>query len=155
RVGRNRIRSTRWSRSHSHGPIRIDSVTVLWPMLSRHQQPLAAALFALDGLIVFGAWVLAYTLRFAPGFPAPFGVPPPERYLWAGGVVTLAAMLIFRSLDLYRSARAARLASEQITLLKGVALTTAAAALLSFALRGELSRLVLLLFAAIATLALC
>jgi len=124
-------------------------------MLSRHQQVLASALLALDAVLIFAAWVGAYALRFSGGVPAPFGVPPPERYLWLGGLVTLASIVTFQSLDLYRSARSLRLMTEQTRIVRGVLLTSALVALLSFALRSEISRLVILIFAALACVALC
>ena len=46
-------------------------------MLSRHSQLFATAVFLMDALLVSGAWLAAYWLRFAAlGIPAPLGVPP-------------------------------------------------------------------------------
>jgi Undecaprenyl-phosphate glucose phosphotransferase len=125
-------------------------------MFARHRQLFLTGVFLLDGLLILGSWVAAYWVRFRwLGLPAPLGIPPLERYLWFGAVVTPLALLILRSFHLYRSARTARLSQELWTLVQGIAIVTAIAALASYFLRGELARSVLLLFAIFAALALC
>jgi Undecaprenyl-phosphate glucose phosphotransferase len=125
-------------------------------MLARQRQLLATGVFFFDGALIFGAWVLAYELRFRwLGWAAPLGVPPLSLYLWFGAVTTLVALLILRTFHLYRSARTGRLGRELYAVTQGVLATTALAALASFFTRGELARSVLLLFAVLAWLALC
>jgi Undecaprenyl-phosphate glucose phosphotransferase len=121
-------------------------------MLSRHRQLLVSAVFALDAALIFVSWIGAWWLRFhALGLPAPLGVPPLTLYLWFGAVLTPVALLILRTLQLYRSARTARLAQELFTIAQGIVIVTAIAAIVSFFTKGELSRSTLLLFAVLAT----
>ena len=122
-------------------------------MFARHRQLLQIGVFFLDALLIFTSWCAAYWLRFhVLHIPAPRGVPPIERYLWFGAVLTPLGLLILRSFRLYRSARTARLSQELWTLVQGVAILTVVAALASYSLRGEVARSVLLLFALLATL---
>jgi Undecaprenyl-phosphate glucose phosphotransferase len=122
-------------------------------MFARHRQLLQIGVFFLDALLIFAAWCAAYWLRFhALHLPAPRGVPPIERYLWIGAVLTPFGLLILRSFRLYRSARTARLSQELWTLVQGVAILTAVAALASYSFRGEVARSVLLIFAFLAAL---
>ena len=124
-------------------------------MFARHRQLLQTGVFFLDAILIFASWVGAYWLRFhVLHLPAPLGVPPIERYLWFGAVLTPAGLLILRSFHLYRSARTARLSQELWTLVQGVAILAAVAALASYSLRGEVARSVLLLFAGVAALSL-
>jgi len=125
-------------------------------MFSRQRQLLATGAFFFDGALFFGAWMLAYELRFRwLSWPAPLGVPPLSLYLWFGVVATLVALLVLRTFHIYRSARTARLGPELYAVTKGVVVTAAVAALASFFARGELARSVLLLFAVLAWLGLC
>jgi len=120
-------------------------------MFARHRQLLSTAIFLIDGFLIAASWVGAYWIRFRLlDLPTPLGVPPLERYLWFGAVVTLAGLLILRSFRLYRSARTARLSQELWTLAQGIAILAALAALASYTLRGELARSVLFLFALLA-----
>jgi Undecaprenyl-phosphate glucose phosphotransferase len=124
-------------------------------VFARHRQLLQTGIFFLDALLIFASWCAAYWLRFhVLRLPAPFGVPPIERYIWIGAVLTPLGLLILRSFHLYRSARTARLSQELWTLVQGVAILAAVAALASYSIRGEVSRSVLLLFALVAALSL-
>jgi Undecaprenyl-phosphate glucose phosphotransferase len=116
-------------------------------MFARSRQLFASAMFVLDGLLVGVAWLLAYWLRFF-GLPieAPLGVPPLRSYLWAMAVLLPTALLVLRSFRLYRSARTARLGQELLSLAQAFAVTAALAALGSYLVRGELSRIVILMF---------
>ncbi len=125
-------------------------------MFTRNRQLFAIGVFFLDGVILAASWIAAYELRFhVLPIPTPRGVPPLERYLWFGAVLTPVALLVLRSLKLYRSARTARLSQEIRALLQGIALVAAIGALASYFLRGELARSVLLLYAALAAASLC
>jgi Undecaprenyl-phosphate glucose phosphotransferase len=125
-------------------------------MFSRHRQLIAAGIFLLDGFWIAASWLAAYWLRFhVLPVPTPLGVPPFARYLWFGAVLLPLALLVLLSLRLYRSGRTSRLLPELGTVLQGIAVVSALAALASYALRGELARSVLLLFAALAALTLC
>ena len=58
-------------------------------MFARHRQLFLTGVFLLDGLLILGSWVAAYWIRFRwLDLPAPLGVPPLERYLLFGAVVT-------------------------------------------------------------------
>jgi len=121
-------------------------------MLGRNRELFATLIFVVDGLLVFGAWVSAYWIRFhAIGLPAPLGIPPLSLYLWIGAVLTLVTLLVLRSLHIYRSGRTARLSQEVFAILQGMVIITALAGVASFFTRGELSRATLLLFAGLAT----
>jgi len=125
-------------------------------MITKNRQLFATGLFLLDGALIAASWLAAYWLRFyGLGVPAPLGVPSIQLYLWFGAVLTPIALMILRSLHLYRSARTVRLSQEMVALVQGIVAITALAGLGSYLSRGELSRTVLLLFAAISTLALC
>lgn len=104
-------------------------------------------MFLLDGALIGAAWLLAYWLRFkALPLETPLGVPPLTPYLWACAVLVPLALLVLRSFRTYRSARTSRLGPELLTLVQCMALVAALAALGSFAVRGELSRLAILVF---------
>jgi Undecaprenyl-phosphate glucose phosphotransferase len=120
-------------------------------MRAPHRQVLATAVFLLDGALLFAAWLGSYWLRFrALGLPVPLGVPPLSLYLWFGAVLTPFALLVLRTFRIYRSARTARLSQELWSLTQGLGIVTALAAVASFFTRGELSRVTLALFAALA-----
>ena len=124
-------------------------------MFTRHRQLLSTGIFLVDGFLIAASWVGAYWIRFRLlDLPTPLGVPPLERSLWFGAVVTLAGLLILRSFRLYRSARTARLSQELWTLAQGVAILVALAALVSYSVRGELARSVLFLFGGLAAVTL-
>jgi len=124
-------------------------------MLARHRQLFATGIFALDGMLIAASWVGAYFLRFhGLGLDAPLGIPPLGFYLWVGAIVTLVSLLVLRTFRIYRSARTARLSQEVYAIVQGVVTVTAIAALASFFTRGELSRSVLLIFAALCGFAL-
>ena len=107
-------------------------------MFARHRQLFLTGIFLLDGLLILGSWVAAYWIRFRwLDLPAPLGIPSLERYVWFGAVVTPLALLVLRSFHLYRSARTARLSQELWTLVQGIAIVTALAALASYFLRAS------------------
>jgi len=125
-------------------------------VLSRHRQLFAAGLFVLDGLVLAGAWLGAYVLRFhALGWDAPLGIPPFSFYAWLCAVLTPIGLLVLRAFRIYRSARTSRLGEEIHALARGVLIITALAAIASFFARGELSRSMLLVFAVLALVGLC
>jgi Undecaprenyl-phosphate glucose phosphotransferase len=125
-------------------------------MFAKHRQLFVTAVFFLDAVLLLVSWLAAYWLRFRfLPLEAPLGVPPLRTYVWFGAVLTPVALLVLRSLHLYRSARTARLSQELAAILQGIAIVAALAALGSYFVRGELARSVLLLFAALAAVALC
>ncbi|HSQ60512.1 MAG TPA: undecaprenyl-phosphate glucose phosphotransferase [Acidobacteriota bacterium] len=124
-------------------------------MFSKNRQLFLTGVFFLDAVLLYASWAGAYWLRFyALPLDAPLGIPRFSAYLWYGAVVVLAALLVLRSLRLYRSRRTARLGQELIAIAQGMTIVTALAALGSFFFRGELARSVLLLFAFVGTTAL-
>jgi len=125
-------------------------------MFARSRQLFATAMFAVDAVLIGGAWLLAWWLRFhGLGLAAPLGVAPLSLYLWAGAVLVPSALLVLRTFRLYRSARTARLSAELLSLVQAMAVISALAALGSFLFRGELSRLVIAVFFATGTVVLC
>jgi Undecaprenyl-phosphate glucose phosphotransferase len=124
-------------------------------MFSKNRQLFLTGVFFLDAALLYASWAGAYWLRFyVLPLDAPLGIPRFSAYLWYGAVVVLAALLVLRSLRLYRSQRTARLGQELIAIAQGMTIVTAFAALGSFFFRGELARSVLLLFAGVGTAAL-
>ncbi|HEU4335560.1 MAG TPA: hypothetical protein VFT32_13775, partial [Candidatus Eisenbacteria bacterium] len=124
-------------------------------MFSKNRQLFLTGVFFLDAALLYASWAGAYWLRFyVLPLDAPLGIPRFSAYLWYGAVVVLAALLVLRSLRLYRSQRTARLGQELIAIAQGMTIVTALAALGSFFFRGELARSVLLLFAGVGTTAL-
>ena len=120
-------------------------------MFARSRQIFATAMFVQDAVLVAGAWLLTYWLRFfGLGIPAPRGIPPLRLYLWACAVVVPTALLVLRSFRLYRSARTSRLGNELLAITQSLAVTAALAALGSYLVRGELSRMVILMFLGVA-----
>ncbi len=124
-------------------------------MIPTHRKAVIAAVFLLDGALVYASWIGGYWLRFhALGLQAPRGVPSPELYLRFGVLLAPMALLVMRSLGVYLPDRTATLSGEIRTLLRGVLITAAFAALASYFIRGELSRLVLLTFSTLALVSL-
>ena len=111
--------------------------------------------FLLDAALLYASWLGAYELRFhLLGIPAPLGVPPISIYLWFGAVLTPVALLILRSLRVYRSARTARISRELFLITQATALTTLLAGVVSYFAKGELSRIAVGLFFVIASVSL-
>jgi Undecaprenyl-phosphate glucose phosphotransferase len=129
--------------------------TTLLRVFARSRQLFATGMFAVDAVLIAGAWLGAYWLRFhGLGLDAPLGIPPIRLYLWSGAVLTPTALLVLRSFRLYRSARTGRLGFELLGVVQGIAVTSAIAGVGSFFARGELSRVVIAIFFVLATLAL-
>lgn len=125
-------------------------------MFARSRQLFASAMFAVDAVLIGGSWLLAWWLRFhGLGLPAPRGLAPLSLYLWSGAVLVPSALLVLRTLRLYRSARTARLGSELLSLVQSMLVISALAAIGSYLSRGELSRLVILIFFLTGSLVLC
>src|SRR5438093_12420538 len=98
-------------------------------MFARHRQLLATGVFGMDALLVAGAWLASYWLRFfGLGLAAPRGLPSFRFYTWVGAVLTPVALLVFRAVRLYRSARSASLGRAPLLLLPGAISVTAPAA---------------------------
>jgi Undecaprenyl-phosphate glucose phosphotransferase len=113
-------------------------------------------MFAVDAVLIIGAWLGAWWLRFhGLGLPTPLGVPPLSLYLWSGAVLTPTALLVLRTFRLYRSARTGRLGFELLAVVQAMTVVAAIAGVGSFYARGELSRAVIALFFGLATFALC
>src|SRR5438309_428199 len=124
-------------------------------MFSRSRQLFATGMFVVDAILIAAAWLGAYELRFhVLAIPAPRGIPPLSLYLWSGAVLTPTALLVLRAFRLHRSARTGRLGFELLGVIQAVLVLAALAGVLSFYLRGELSRTVIALFLGLATLAL-
>ncbi|HEU4724287.1 MAG TPA: undecaprenyl-phosphate glucose phosphotransferase [Candidatus Eisenbacteria bacterium] len=121
-------------------------------MFAKNRQILLTGVFFLDAALLYAAWVGSYWLRFyLLPVAAPLGVPRLSAYLWYGAVVVLIALLVLRTLRLYRSRRTSRLGAELTAIAQGMTIVMALTALGSFFLRGELARSVLLLFAVTGT----
>jgi Undecaprenyl-phosphate glucose phosphotransferase len=124
-------------------------------VFARSRQLFATGMFVVDAVLIGGAWLGAYWLRFfGLGLAAPLGVPPLSLYLWSGAVLTPTALLVLRSFRLYRSARTGRLGFELLGVVQGMAVVSAIAGVGSFMARGELSRVVIGIFFLLATFAL-
>src|SRR5215472_139142 len=125
-------------------------------VFARSRQLFATGMFAADAVLIAGAWLGAYYLRFfGLGLSAPLGVPPVRLYLWSGAVLLPTALLILRSFRLYRSARTGRLGFELLGVVQAMVVVAAIAGVGSFFARGELSRVVIAIFLVLSTMALC
>src|SRR5258705_3709225 len=125
-------------------------------MFARSRQLFATLVFLLDAALLYASWLGAYALRFyGLGFPAPLGITAFTIYLAPGAVLTPVALLILRSLRVYRSARTARISRELFLITQGVALTTLILGMGSYFAKGELSRTAVALFFVIASVSLC
>jgi Undecaprenyl-phosphate glucose phosphotransferase len=124
-------------------------------VFARSRQLFATGMFAVDAVLIAGAWLGAYWLRFhGLGLATPLGVPPLTLYLWSGAVLTPTALLLLRTFRLYRSARAGRLGFELLGVVQAMAVVAAIVGVGSFYARGELSRVVIGIFFVLATFAL-
>ena len=124
-------------------------------MFTRSRQLFATGMFVVDAVLIAGAWLGAYWLRFhGLDLPAPLGVPPLRLYLWSGAVLTPTALLVLRTFHLYRSARTGRLGFELLAVVQSMVVVAAIAGVGSFYARGELSRAVIALFLGLGTFAL-
>jgi Undecaprenyl-phosphate glucose phosphotransferase len=121
-------------------------------MFSRSRQLFATGMFVVDALLIAGAWLGAYWLRFhALGLPTPLGVPPLSLYLWSGAVLTPTALLVLRAFRLYRSARTSRLGVELLAVVQAMVVVAAIAGVGSFYTKGELSRSTIAIFLGLGT----
>jgi len=125
-------------------------------MFARSRQLFASAMFVVDAVLIGGSWLLAWWLRFyGLGLPAPLGLAPLSIYLWSGAVLVPSALLVLRTLRLYRSARTARLTSELASLIQAMLVISAMAGVGSYFARGELSRMVIAIFFVTGSVVLC
>jgi Undecaprenyl-phosphate glucose phosphotransferase len=124
-------------------------------VFARSRQIFASGMFAVDAVLIAGSWLAAYWLRFhGLGLPTPLGVPPLSLYLWSAAVLTPTALLVLRTFRLYRSARTGRLGFELLAVVQAMVVVAAIAGVGSFYARGELSRTVIAVFFACATISL-
>ncbi len=124
-------------------------------MFARSRQLFVTGMFAVDAVLIAGAWLGAWWLRFhGLGLATPLGVPPLSLYLWSGAVLTPTALLVLRTFRLYRSARTGQLGFELVAVGQAMAVVAAIAGVGSFYARGDLSRTVIGLFLVLATFAL-
>ncbi len=125
-------------------------------MFARSRQLFATAMFAVDAVLIGGSWLLAWWLRFyGLGLGAPRGLSPLSIYLWSGAVLVPSALLVLRTFRLYRSARTARLTAELAALVQSMLVISALAGVGSYFARGELSRLVIVIFFFTGSFVLC
>ena len=72
-------------------------------MLKRHTQVFASVLRLMDMFLAFGAWELAYQLRFHwINFPSALMIPSHEEYLKAGLFVAVLTGFVFAFSGVYR-----------------------------------------------------
>lgn len=126
-------------------------------MVKEHHRFFRSLLLGADIAVIAASWGAAYWIRFESGLPV---LPPPtgydpSLYLLPVAVIPVLWPTIFRWLDLYRPRRVTSYRRELIELVQAstlAVLVLIAAAYLVF--KTELSRIVLVLFWTISTLAL-
>jgi len=106
-----------------------------------------------DALLIGGAWIVAYSLRFHAGIPAPHGIPDVEVYAAALLAIVPVGILLLRSQGVYEPQRTGSLLREAGLVLRATAIGVSLLVVLNFFLRGYLfSRGVVLLFSVLAPL---
>jgi Undecaprenyl-phosphate glucose phosphotransferase len=125
-------------------------------MLKRHSQFFETLMLLGDLILIAGAWLFAYYIRFYGPFPLDEPVPPLAPY-----VLLLAPLLIiwtvsFKQFGLYRPRRIASRAREVWDIARASGLALLLLTALTFFYRGfSFSRLVFLIFGATSIAALC
>jgi len=124
-------------------------------VLYRYSEVIRAGMAVADLLLVAGAWLAAYALRFhAPGMPEPPGseIPAFRQYALALPVILPVWFLLFRSRGLYRPQRVGSLADEAGRVLLATAFGVLVLVTIGFFARSYYySRLVTLLFAGLSS----
>ena len=89
-------------------------------MLKRHTQVFASVLRLMDMFLAFGAWELAYKLRFHwINFPPASMIPSHEEYLKAGLFVAVLTGFVFAFSGVYRLHKVILPRRELFCLLRG------------------------------------
>lgn len=117
-------------------------------MLKKHGEVFKSLLFGADLLIIAGAWVLSYYLRFHAGLVPVFrGVPDFYDYNLLLIPIVIIWALAFKSFDLYRPKRIGSHLSEIMEITKACCISVFVLIAITFFLRqSELSRLVFVFF---------
>ena len=123
-------------------------------MLKHHNQILVTVTTALDLVIVYLAWELAYWLRFyGIDLPTAIEIPHHTPYFKAAGVVVVLAGIIFTLSGVYRPHRITRFLSEMLDLGKAsLGLLLIVLAIAFFYRKFSYSRVHILYFAACLTI---
>ncbi len=123
-------------------------------MLYRYSDVFRTLLVGFDGLLIVGAWLGAYALRFHAGIPAPLGVPPLLDYLYPLALILPLFLGLFRSHGLYAARRMDSPFGEATAVVRATAVGVLVIAATSFFFRSHFySRLTIGLFAMLAPIA--
>jgi Undecaprenyl-phosphate glucose phosphotransferase len=117
-------------------------------MLKKHSRFFESLLFLWDLLVLGGAWLAAYGVRFS-AWPVPiyYGVPPLREYLFILLFMPLIWGMLFKSLRLYRPRRTSSHLAEVRDILKAAGLATLGVMVTVYFLKKfEVSRLVFVYF---------
>jgi Undecaprenyl-phosphate glucose phosphotransferase len=101
-------------------------------MLYRHSEVFRTSLMVVDLLLVAGAWLAAYWIRFYAGIPAPLGIPEFGPYVEALVPILPIWFWLLRSNGLYEPRRTGSLLSEAGSLLRVTAVGVVVLVAISF-----------------------
>jgi len=122
-------------------------------VLYRYSEVFRSLLMASDVVLVAGAWLLAYWLRFHAGIPAPLGIPPFEAYLPPLLLICPVWLVLFRTYGLYEPRRTGSLLSETGVVLRATLVGVLILVAVTFFVRSYFfSRGVMAFFAVLAPL---
>ncbi len=123
-------------------------------MLKKHADFFKSLLFLSDLVLISGAWVLAYVIRFYSGLiPVTKGIPFFQPYLALLPAILMVWGIVFKAFDLYRPRRISTHLSEIWDIAKACSLAGIVVVSLSFFLKQfDYSRLVFVLFWAFSVL---
>ncbi|MEE8166577.1 MAG: undecaprenyl-phosphate glucose phosphotransferase [Myxococcota bacterium] len=120
-------------------------------MLYRYSEVFRTLLVGLDLVLVAGAWLGAYAIRFHAGIPAPLGVPPLIDYIYPLAVILPLFLGLFGSHGLYAARRMDSPLGEVSVVLRATVVGVLVLAAMSFFFRSYFySRLMLGIFSLVA-----
>lgn len=120
-------------------------------MLHRYSEVFRTLLGVADLLIIAGAWLGAYLLRFESGLPTPLGVPPAIDYVYPLAVILPLFLGLFRSHGLYEARRMDSPLGEAAAIVRATAVGVLVLAAATFFVRSYFySRLAIAFFAVLA-----
>ena len=117
-------------------------------MLYRYSEVFRTLLGVADLVLIAGAWLCAYVLRFNSGLPVPLGVPPPIDYAYPLAVILPLFLGLFRSHGLYEARRMDSPLGEASAVVRATAVGILLLSAISFFSRSYFySRMVIAFFA--------
>ena len=120
-------------------------------MLKRHQEVFRTSIILADLCLIAASWIAAYVVRFFTVFASPQGVPDALPYNQLLLLILPLWYVLFRQQGLYDARRSAHPWSEPLSILRASTLGVAVLVGVSFFAYVHLSRSVVVIFFALAT----